>query len=252
MSKVTTKTAKATKKVVKVNEGSTEEPVVVESTPVATSSVTKKTKKTEAVVEANTTVATNEATATNEVTATNEATEANEAVEQTGVEVTEVETMKQRFEALIKSKQSFINDVKREIQDLRKMQRDHELAIKEASKRSKRKRVISEDSANRKPSGFASPVVVSDDLYSFLSQFGIKKGDPIARTDVTKYITNYIKEKDLQNPDHRREIVPDAALKKLFGPAIEPKDPNDANSPLVYTYLKLQRYLSPHFPKKST
>lgn len=168
------------------------------------------------------------------------------------VESTDATSMKQRFEAMIKSKQNLMNDLKREIQELRKMQRDHEHAVKEASKKSKKKKSQSDDSTPRKPSGFASPVVVSDDLYSFLGQFGVKKGDPIARTDVTRHITNYIKEKDLQNPEHRREIVPDAALKKLFGPAIEPKDPNDANSPLVYTYLKLQRYLSPHFPKKAT
>lgn len=170
----------------------------------------------------------------------------------TTAEVTDATSMKQRFEALIKSKQNLMNDLKREIQELRKMQRDHEHAVKEASKRSKKKKSHSDDSTPRKPSGFASPVIVSDDLYSFLAQFGVKKTDPIARTDVTRHITSYIKEKDLQNPEHRREIVPDAALKKLFGPAIEPKDPNDANSPLVYTYLKLQRYLSPHFPKKAT
>lgn len=168
------------------------------------------------------------------------------------VAVVETDSMKQRFERLIKSKQDFMNDLKREIQELRKMQRDHEHEVKDASKKSKRKKAQRDDANPRKPSGFASPVVVSDDLYSFLSQFGVKNTDPIARTDVTRYITSYIKDKDLQNPEHRREIMPDAALKKLFGPAIEPKDPNDPKSPLVYTYLKLQRYLSPHFPKKAT
>jgi len=162
----------------------------------------------------------------------------------------ETDSMKQRFEKLIKTKQDLMTELKREIQELRKMQRDHEAAIKEASKKTKKKKSRDENST-RKPSGFASPVVVSDELYTFLAQFGVKKGDPIARTDVTRHITNYIKEKDLQNPEHRREIVPDASLKKLFGPAIEPKDPNDPKSPLVYTYLKLQRYLSAHFPKKN-
>lgn len=164
----------------------------------------------------------------------------------------EIETMKQRFEKLIKSKQDLTNELKREIQELRKMQRDHENAIKEASKKTKRKKTPRDDSNPRKPSGFASPVIVSDDLYAFLAQFGVKNTDPIARTDVTRYITSYIKEHDLQNPEHRREIVPDAALDKLFGPAMEPKDPNDENSPLVYTYLKLQKYLSAHFPKKAS
>jgi upstream activation factor subunit UAF30 len=173
-----------------------------------------------------------------------------ETVTETTETPVEIDTMKQRFEKLIKSKQDLMNELKREIQELRKMQRDHENAIKEASKKTKKKKTPRD--VNRKPSGFASPVVVSDDLYNFLSQYGVKNSEPIARTDVTRHITNYIKEKDLQNPEHRREIIPDAALKKLFGPAIEPKDPNDPKSPLVYTYLKLQRYLSPHFPKKAT
>ena len=160
--------------------------------------------------------------------------------------------MKQRFEKLIKSKQDLMVELKREVQELRKMQRDHEHAVKDASKKSKRKKTPRDENNPRKPSGFASPVVVSDDLYSFLAQFGVSKTEPIARTDVTRHITSYIKEHDLQNPEHRREIIPDAALLKLFGPAMEPKDPNDANSPLVYTYLKLQRYLSAHFPKKVT
>ena len=220
MSKVTTSTkatAKTTKKITKVKE------VPVEPAPVPTPVV--------------------EPTPTPVETVTETVAEA---------ETTDATSMKQRFELMIKSRQTLMNDLKREIQELRKMQRDHEHAVKEASKKSKKKKTQSDDATPRKPSGFASPVIVSDDLYSFLSQFGVKKGDPIARTDVTRHITSYIKEKDLQNPDHRREIVPDAALHKLFGPAIEPKDPNDANSPLVYTYLKLQIYLSPHFPKNAS
>jgi chromatin remodeling complex protein RSC6 len=161
----------------------------------------------------------------------------------------ETDSMKQRFERLIKSKQDLMNELKREVQELKKMQRDHETLLKEASKKQKRKRQRN-DQTPRKPSGFASPVVVSDELYNFLAQYGVNKGDPIARTDVTKHITTYIKDKDLQNPEHRREIIPDEPLGKLFGPANEHKDPNDPKSPLVYTYLKLQRYLSPHFPKK--
>lgn len=211
----------------------------------------KKTTRTKtAVVEAPVPVPVPEPTPAPTVvaTATTTATEQNEA------QTSDVQTtsLRMRFDALIKSRQDLMNDLKREIQELRKMQRDHEHAVRDASKRSKKKKVPRDDSNPRKPSGFASPVVVSDELYSFLEQFGVKKSDPIARTDVTRYITSYIKDKDLQNPEHRREIIPDAALSTLFGPAMEPKDPNDANSPLVYTYLKLQKYLSSHFPKKKS
>lgn len=174
-----------------------------------------------------------------------------ETVPETTVElVSETTTLRQSFEALIKAKQDQVLQLKSELQELRRMQRTHEQLIKEAMKRSKKKRVVRDDANPRKPSGFASPVVVSDELYKFLEQYGIKNGDPVARTDVTRHITSYIKEHDLQNPEARREIVPDATLSKLFGPANELRNPEDPKSKMVYTYLKLQRYLSPHFPKK--
>lgn len=160
------------------------------------------------------------------------------------------ESIKQRLDRIIKARQDHILELKREIQELRKLQRDHEHALKDASKRSKKKKVPRDSTNPRKPSGFASAVVVSDELYDFLGQFGVKRGDPIARTDVTRHITSYIKQHDLQNPEYRREILPDAALSKLFGPAIELKDPNDPNSVKVYSYMRLQKYLSSHFPKK--
>lgn len=176
-----------------------------------------------------------------------------ETVTETVVETEEVmteESIKQRLDRIIKAKQEYMLELKREIQELRKLQRDHEHALKDASKKSKKKKVPRDTSNPRKPSGFASAVVVSDELYDFLGQFGVKRGDPIARTDVTRHITAYIKQHDLQNPDYRREILPDAALGKLFGPAIELKDPNDPNSVKVYSYMRLQKYLSSHFPKK--
>jgi chromatin remodeling complex protein RSC6 len=161
----------------------------------------------------------------------------------------QLNSMRTRFERLIKAKQDLILELKKEVQELRKMQRDHDNELKEASKKRKRK-IPRDDTTPRKPSGFAAPVNVSDELYSFLEQFGVKRGELVARTDVTKYITSYIKEKDLQNPEHRREIIPDAALSKILGPAQEQKDPSDAGSPKIITYLKLQKYLSHHFIKK--
>ena len=59
--------------------------------------------------------------------------------EQTDAQTT---SLKMRFDALIKSKQDLMNDLKREIQELRKMQRDHEHAVRDASKRSKKKKFL--------------------------------------------------------------------------------------------------------------
>lgn len=168
------------------------------------------------------------------------------------VEQSETANIRQRLEVLIKSRQDLMLELKKEIAELKKLQKDHEIEVKNASKKSKKKKVVSDESAStRKPSGFASPVVVSDKLYDFLAQFGVEKGQPIARTDVTRHITNYISEHKLQNPEFRREIMPDGALKSLFGEPFEHKVKGDTSSPLVYTYLQLQKYLSPHFPKST-
>ena len=164
-------------------------------------------------------------------------------------EVSTVITIKQRLEALLKSRMTALEHLKAEIVELKKLQKEYDVELKNSSKKTKKKK--SEDGVKRKPSGFASPVTVSDQLYDFLSKYNVKKGDPIARTEVTKFITTYISENNLQNPSFRREIVPDATLKALFGEPIELKDKTDPKSPLVYTYLQLQRYLSPHFPKKA-
>ena len=63
---------------------------------------------------------------------------------------------------------------------------------------------------NKPPSGFAKPGPVSDELRSFL---GLGKDELIARTEVTKKITEYCKEHNLQKAEDKRSIKTDAALK---------------------------------------
>lgn len=183
-----------------------------------------------------------------------------EVVEQTTTE-TQVEatteaslapTVSQRIEQLIKTRQEQLEATKREIVTLRRLLREHQNELKEASKRGRKKKAQRDNTKPRKPSGFAEPVLVSDGLYDFLSRFGIKKGSLVARTEVTKHVIEYIKKNNLQNPERRREIVPDAVLAKVFGPAMEHRDPEDSDSPMVYSYMKLQKYLTQHFPKRKT
>lgn len=40
--------------------------------------------------------------------------------------------------------------------------------------------------------------------------------DPLPRTELTKKLWDYIKSNDLQNPENKREIIADAALKAVF------------------------------------
>ena len=111
------------------------------------------------------------------------------------------------------------------------------------------KRVAKEGRKVKKPrvpgahknNGFSKPVDVSDELSKFL---GLESGTKIARTDVTKGITKYIKEHKLQGVEDKRVINVDAALKKLLSGG-EKKLSKDV--PL--TYFNLQTYLKRHYPK---
>lgn len=90
--------------------------------------------------------------------------------------------------------------------------------------------------ARTSPNGFAKPAKISNEMCDFL---GVDRGTELSRTEVTRRITAYIKTNNLVNPKNRREIKPDAKLKKVLEVG-----PNDD-----VTYFVLQRYLSKHFIK---
>ena len=89
---------------------------------------------------------------------------------------------------------------------------------------------------NRKPSGFAKPQRVSNELCDFMKK---PAGTEVARTEVTKYIIKYIKDNSLQDDGNKKIIMPDTNLIKLFG---------DHNEPHV-TYFNLQKIMNRHFDK---
>ena len=92
---------------------------------------------------------------------------------------------------------------------------------------------------NNKNSGFLKPVPISKEMAKFT---GWNANELRSRVDVTKYICNYISEKNLQNPDDRRQINPDSKLQKLLG-----FNPKKSKEPL--RYYSLQTHLKHHFPK---
>ena len=63
----------------------------------------------------------------------------------------------------------------------------------------------------KKPSAFMKPVEVSKELAEVVG-----KG-PMARTEVTKKLWEYIKKHKLQDPKNKRNINPDEKLAKVFG-----------------------------------
>ena len=90
---------------------------------------------------------------------------------------------------------------------------------------------------NKPPSGFAKPGPISDELTKFLS---LDKGELIARTEVTKRITKYCQERDLQKKEDKRTIHPDKTLKDLL--RLKKGD--------ELTFFNLQKYMKVHFPNK--
>ena len=89
---------------------------------------------------------------------------------------------------------------------------------------------------NRAPSGFVKPTKITVELADFL---GREHGTLMARTEVTKQMTEYIRTHSLQDKKNGRVILPDAKLRKLL--KLTDKD--------SLTYFNLQKYMSPHFEK---
>lgn len=187
------------------------------------------------------------------------------------VEVVEQISFKERLDIIIKMNQEYLTILKGQTQELRKLQKEHEFIVKSVSNKNKKKKLPRDFSKPRRSTGFAEPVIVSDQLYLFLvktkatmkdttfipsnqeeynnwPRLLVKSGKPVARTDITSHISKYIKDHNLQNPNERREIILDSTLRKIFSEATEPskRDPTK----LVYTYLKLQKYINHHFVKK--
>tara|TARA_A100001015_G_scaffold291268_1_gene365221 strand:+ start:550 stop:1260 length:711 start_codon:yes stop_codon:yes gene_type:complete len=132
------------------------------------------------------------------------------------------------------------------VKDLRK---ENLQLVKELAKQEKKKAKKAEDRAKKGPSGFARPTDITPELAKFL---GIPADEKIARTDVTKKITGYVKEHNLQQADNKRVILLKGkygkALAKVLSPVVDPVT-GDA---VDLTFFNLQRYLKHHFPKTAT
>ena len=90
---------------------------------------------------------------------------------------------------------------------------------------------------NKPPSGFAKPGPISDELRAFLK---LGPDELIARTEVTKKITEYCKANNLQKAEDKRTINVDATLKKLL--RLKKGD--------ELTFFNLQKYMKVHYPNK--
>ena len=91
----------------------------------------------------------------------------------------------------------------------------------------------------KKLSGFAIPSYVSPELEQFL---GIGCGEKIARTEVTKKINQYVRDKGLQKTENKRAFVLDDELRKLIDVPVDTE----------VTFFNLQRFIKHHYIKAVT
>lgn len=89
-------------------------------------------------------------------------------------------------------------------------------------------------------SGFMKPVKITSELSKFT---GWEADKEYSRVDVTRFLCKYIKDHDLQNPEDRRQILPDDKLAVLLRTSELP-----AGEKL--TYFRLQQLIQPHFVKE--
>jgi chromatin remodeling complex protein RSC6 len=133
---------------------------------------------------------------------------------------------------------STLSQFKIQITALSNQLKSLEKVVKKEIKQHKKEATKKMSKGNRKPSGFAAASPISNDLCDFM---GKNHGTEMARTEVTKFICQYIKENSLTTNENNRVIKPDDKLHGLLG--------TDDTS--VVTYFNIQRYMNKHFIKNS-
>lgn len=90
--------------------------------------------------------------------------------------------------------------------------------------------------ARRKNNAFLKPRLLTDELCTFM---GLPSKSQRSQTDVTKYVSKYVREHNCFDPTFKRRILPDAKLAKL----LRVKDKDEVS------YLNLQSFLKVHYVK---
>jgi chromatin remodeling complex protein RSC6 len=215
-----TTSAKSAKRVSKKVEEAPA-PVVV-AAPVVEATKAKATKKAEKKVEAP--VAATTTTTTAPVATTTPAVAEEIKLEQ---------EVKDAVANLVKLRESLTEAIK----STQKLQKKAARLQKVADKRRKRKAEAGADGKPARISIFQVPQPLSNELCSFM---GCSNGSKESRSNVTKFVTKYVKDHNLKTDKH--SINPDAKLKALL------KVPEGE----TLSYFNLQKYLNIHYLKNTT
>jgi chromatin remodeling complex protein RSC6 len=119
---------------------------------------------------------------------------------------------------------------------IKQLQKNYKKEVKELKRKCKKPRKGGDPTKKRAPSGFAKPTGLTPELCKFLN---VSTDTKLARTQVTKEITAYIKENSLQNQANKKIILPDKKLLSLLKSGKE-----------EVTYFNLQKFMKVHFIKE--
>lgn len=156
-----------------------------------------------------------------------------QVITEDGVNESDIIPVEDRFTDVANKLQTMASTIKILVSEVKTLQKEYVKSQKNTKKKPKN----NDTGVKRPPSGFAKPTQIDDTLASFL---GVPKGSLKSRTDVTKFINEYIKKNNLQEPADKRKIIPDEKLKSIL-------NLQEGVSP---SYFNLQALIKNHFIKE--
>jgi hypothetical protein len=146
----------------------------------------------------------------------------------------ELNTMLEQFTTITDS----LTLLKMQISTIQQHVRTLEKNVKKEMKNYNKDKKSKKEKTKREPSGFDKPTTVTKELCDFMNK---PEGTKIARTEVTKALTHYIREHQLSHKDSdgRLKIIPDQKLENLLN-----IDDDELNN---LSYFNIQKYMNKHF-----
>jgi chromatin remodeling complex protein RSC6 len=144
-----------------------------------------------------------------------------------------IPTIECQFNSVLQDLMSFKTQINEIQSKFRLLEKTVTKELKNRTKQEKKKPTLK----MQQPTGFAKPAPITDELCIFM---GKPLGSAVARTELTQFITTYIRNNKLQDMNMRKRIKPDEALYKL----LQLKSHDEE-----VTYFNIQKYLNAHFIK---